>query len=94
MTRFFGYDSSRHLTSDGWAPLNAAFGYDPTSGLLTTVNRGLGTMYGIVSAESGGLGAYWLGPARPQVLAAWPALTHVAAGWRSPSEKGRRAAPP
>jgi RHS repeat-associated protein len=73
-TRSFGYDGLNHLTSDSWAPLNAAFTYDPNSGLLTNVNRGLGTTYTIVSAESDGLGAYWLGPAWASIT---DALTHT-----------------
>jgi len=53
-TRTLGYDSNHHLTSDQWSPLNASFTFAST-GLLTQVNRGLGTSYMITSAASIGL---------------------------------------
>jgi RHS repeat-associated protein len=44
-SRAFGYDSHHHLTSLNWSPLLATYTYDSTSGVLTGVNRGLGTSY-------------------------------------------------
>jgi RHS repeat-associated protein len=52
-TRTFSYDGVHHLTRDQWSPLDASFTYDPSTGLLTNVNRGLGTTYAIVSAAAG-----------------------------------------
>jgi YD repeat-containing protein len=62
-TRAFGYDTAHHLTGDQWAPLNATFSYDPSSGLLTGVNRGLGTSYAVAATAAQGLGAVSSGPA-------------------------------
>jgi RHS repeat-associated protein len=47
-SRSFGYDSHHHLTSLIWAPTQAGYTYDTTStnsGLLTGIDRGLGTTY-------------------------------------------------
>jgi RHS repeat-associated protein len=60
-TRAFGY-AGHYLTSDQWAPLSAGFTYDATTGLLTGVNRGLGTSYAIVSAAASGLAGAVNGP--------------------------------
>jgi RHS repeat-associated protein len=73
-TRTFGYDSAHHLTNDIWAPLNAIFTYDPNTGLLTGVNRGLGTTYSIVSAAQEGLGSANAGPEWARVT---DALNHT-----------------
>jgi RHS repeat-associated protein len=47
--RSFSYDSHDHLTGDQWAPLDATFHYDATSGRVTGVDRGLGTSYTITT---------------------------------------------
>jgi RHS repeat-associated protein len=65
--RTLGYDSLHHLTSDQWSPLSATFSYDPTYGLLTSVNRGLGTTYTISSVAAAGLGSLLAGPAYASV---------------------------
>jgi RHS repeat-associated protein len=62
-TRTLGYDGSNHVTSDSWAPLNAGFGYDATTGLLNNVNLGLGSSYTIVSAPAEGDTTLYNGPA-------------------------------
>jgi YD repeat-containing protein len=62
-TRGLGYDGQHHVTSDQWAPLSASFGYDPVTGLLNNVNRGLGTTYAISSAAAQDLTNTRAGPA-------------------------------
>jgi YD repeat-containing protein len=62
-TRTFNYDTAHHLTEDQWAPLDALFSYDPSSGLLTSVNRGLGTTYRITPAAAIGLSTAGTGAA-------------------------------
>jgi RHS repeat-associated protein len=47
--RSFSYDSKDHVTEDKWAPLDATFQYNSTSGRVTEVNRGLGTSYSITT---------------------------------------------
>jgi RHS repeat-associated protein len=59
--RTLTYDSHHRLTGDQYAPYNATYTYDPTSGLLTQVNEGLGSTYAVVSAASRGLGTYFAG---------------------------------
>ena len=52
----FTYDPLyHHVIRDQWQPLDAAFSYDPSSGLLTTIDRGLGTSYALVAAAAGQL---------------------------------------
>jgi YD repeat-containing protein len=73
-TRTIGYDSGHRATSDQWAPLSATFGYDPNTGLLNSVNRGLGTNYTIVSETAAGLGSAGTGVTYATVT---DALTHT-----------------
>jgi YD repeat-containing protein len=54
--RHFGYEGER-LTRDEWRPLDAHFVYDLVSGLLTRVDRGLGTVYDLTPALRRGLAA-------------------------------------
>ncbi len=53
--RSFAYDANHHLTKDAWNPLVARFGYDPITGFLTAVDRGLGTITTIQPANVRGL---------------------------------------
>ena len=55
-TRTFSYDSNHHLTEDQWSPLDATFSYNSSTGLLTGMNRGLGSTYAVVSAAAVALG--------------------------------------
>jgi RHS repeat-associated protein len=73
-SRTLGYDSNHHVTSDSWAPFNASFTYNATTGLLTQVNEGLGSTYTIVSAAAAGLGTIGSGPAWAKVT---DALSHT-----------------
>src|SRR5262249_55432277 len=50
--RSFQYDSGHRLTQDTWGPLLATFTYDATTGRLSGVNRGGGTVYTIHPQQS------------------------------------------
>src|SRR5262249_29155446 len=52
--RLLTYDGQHHLTRDRWAPFDTAFSYDPTTGLLAQVDRGLGTTVGVSPAAAQG----------------------------------------
>ena len=67
-TRTLGYDLEHHATSDQWAPYNALFSYDPSSGLLSEVDQGLGSVWTISAAAAQGLTFGFAGPA-------WASLT-------------------
>src|SRR5207249_5471625 len=51
----FVYDGSNRLINDQWRPLNATFTYDSTTGLFSSMNRGLGTTLNLAPASSQGL---------------------------------------
>jgi len=53
--RTFVYDGSNRLINDQWRPLNATFTYDSTTGLFSSMNRGLGTTLNLAPASSQGL---------------------------------------
>jgi RHS repeat-associated protein len=63
--RLFAYDDDHHLTEDHWAPLDAAFSYDPVSMRLAGIDRGLGSTYAVIGAAVVGLRA---GSAAPAAL--------------------------
>ncbi len=44
------YNGSHQLTQDAWAPFITSFGYGSGSGLLTSVNQGLGSEWTVASA--------------------------------------------
>jgi RHS repeat-associated protein len=53
--RTFTYDSGYRLTNDKWAPFNATFSYDATTGRLTQVNQGLGSTWAVHPRQLQGL---------------------------------------
>src|SRR5262249_53368721 len=53
-SRSFGYDGEL-LTSDSWDPLDAQFTYNGETGLLSAVDRGLGSVSSITSAAQAAL---------------------------------------
>ena len=74
--RSFSYDSTDHLTEDKWAPLDATFQYDSTSGRVTEVDRGLGTSYSITTpADPTALGLVAL-VAAPRIASIVDGLGH------------------
>jgi hypothetical protein len=53
--RQLGHGALHQLTSDQHMALRPAFAYDPTRGVLTRVNRGLGASYATASGAMGAL---------------------------------------
>ncbi|HEV3256736.1 MAG TPA: hypothetical protein VG013_07655, partial [Gemmataceae bacterium] len=53
--RTLAYDSVHRLVNDRWGPLNATFSYDPTSGVLSSINLGLGSTLAVSPAAVQGL---------------------------------------
>src|SRR5262249_32257566 len=50
--RTFAYDNSHRLLNEQWGPTNITYTYDTaTTGVLTQVNRGLGTTLGVRSSN-------------------------------------------
>jgi RHS repeat-associated protein len=57
-SRAYQYDTGHRLTNDQWSLLNATFTYDTGtggSGRLTSINRGLGTVYNLTPRQKQGL---------------------------------------
>jgi YD repeat-containing protein len=54
-TRALAYDSGHRLTHDTWSPLSATAGYDATTGRLSSIDRGLGSVWHLTPEAVQGL---------------------------------------
>src|SRR5579871_1544018 len=54
--RYFGYDEYGRLTDDDWGSENVIYAYSSTTGLLSSINSGQGSVYAISPEALQGLG--------------------------------------
>jgi RHS repeat-associated protein len=71
------YDTAHRLVNEQVGPLNTTYTYSTSNGMLTQVNRGLGTTLSLTAAAAQGLGASTAINASQQVAALTDALSHT-----------------
>jgi RHS repeat-associated protein len=71
------YDTSHRLVNEQVGPLNTTYTYSSSNGMLTEINRGLGTTLSVTPAAAQGLGASTAINAGQQVAALTDALSHT-----------------
>jgi RHS repeat-associated protein len=71
------YDTAHRLVNEQVGPLNTTYTYSTSNGMLTEVNRGLGTTLSLTAAAAQGLGASTAINASQQVAALTDALSHT-----------------